>query len=156
MLQISVRAISDYVRHQTALSSSLGLLLEPTVPSDVFDLLGPMPQSDELGWKAVEEDHLARERRSVLMHRQLRNLRTGRSMSSITSEDSLLDRVVALAPVVLDQLESIELYEESLRISTDELLRLQIDLLKTMDEADALYKAASEKIDTAYPEVRTA
>ncbi len=77
-------------------------------------------------------------------------------MSSITSEDSLLDRVVALAPVVLDQLESIELYEESLRISTDELLRLQIDLLKTMDEADALYKAASEKIDTAYPEVRTA
>jgi len=152
ILQIAVRAIADYANRQTALSDSLGLILEPPLSTSIFDILEPIAPSEEIGYKAVEEDARNRRRRRALLNDYLASLQIPPESLS-PGEETCLQQALDRVPAIFDQFTLIEHEEQRMENEMEQIRELQLEVLSAMDDAEALFTRTTEIVDTTYPQL---
>lgn len=152
ILQIALRAVSDYTTRQAALHDSLGVNLHPHIPASIFDTLEPIRSSDQPGWRGIEHDLTESSRRHDLLDEYLENFER-ESLASSQSEDHFLQTIMDVVPTIFEQIGVVE--EEGQRL--DEEMRnveeLQSELQQSIDQQEAKVLATVEKIEAGYPEL---
>ncbi|KAG8985341.1 hypothetical protein FRB90_004766 [Tulasnella sp. 427] len=152
ILQVALRAVSDYNTRQTALHDSLGVDEHPQISADLFDTLEPIRSSDVPGWRGVEEDLAESYRRHDLLDHYLASFEM-ESEAHTQSDDRFLRDVMDVIPSIFEQIGVVEEEGQRLEEETREIEELQLELQQEIDKQEAKVIATVEKIEAGYPEL---
>lgn len=152
ILQIALRAVSDYTTRQAALFDSLGVTLHPQISASIFDTLEPIRSSDQPGWLGIEEDLNESYRRHAMLDDYLMGLET-ESLAHSQSEETFLQEIMDVIPAIVGQINLVEAEGQRLEEEIGHVEELQSELQQAIDKEEAKVLATVETIEAGYPEV---
>ncbi|KAG8933080.1 hypothetical protein FRC01_011146 [Tulasnella sp. 417] len=152
ILQIALRAVSDYTTRQAALLDSLGVTLHPHIPASIFDTLEPVRSSDQPGWRGIEEDLTESSRRHDMLDEYLDTFER-ESLANSQSEDHFMQTIMDVIPTIFEQIGVVEEEGQRLEEEMRNVEELQSELQQSIDKQEAKVLTTVETIEAGYPEL---